>query len=78
MTLEVGQDPSRADGDGLYGAAYRARDLVAAHARLQRAGFDVSEVRDGRKPGTQVMTVRDAPCGVPTLLLRDPSRDTVS
>jgi hypothetical protein len=36
----------------------------------------VSEVRDGRKPGTRVFSVRDGTCGVPTLILRDPSRDS--
>ena len=33
-------------------------------------GFNVSEVRTGRKPGTKVFTVRDAPGGVPTLMLQ--------
>jgi len=75
VTVEVVHDQSLQAGDQLQGAAYRARDLDALHARLQAAGFDTSEVRAGRKPGTRVMTVRDAPCGVPTLLLRDPARD---
>lgn len=75
VTVEVVHDPSRVDSDALQGAAFRARDLDATHARLKAAGFNVSEVREGRKPGTKVMTVRDAPCGVPTLLLRDPARD---
>jgi catechol 2,3-dioxygenase-like lactoylglutathione lyase family enzyme len=75
VTVEIVQDANAQAGDKLQGAAYRARDLDALHARLQAASFDTSEVRDGRKPGTRVMTVRDAPCGVPTLLLRDPSRD---
>ncbi|HMI89845.1 MAG TPA: VOC family protein [Polyangiales bacterium] len=75
VTVEVVHDPSLHAGDQLQGAAYRARDLDAMHARLQTAGFDTSDVRDGRKPGTRVMTIRDAPCGVPTLLLRDPARD---
>jgi catechol 2,3-dioxygenase-like lactoylglutathione lyase family enzyme len=75
VTLEVVHDPSLTSGDILYGAAYRARDLDAAHVRLQRAGFDTSAPRDGRKPGTRVMTIRNAPAGVPTLMLRDPARD---
>jgi catechol 2,3-dioxygenase-like lactoylglutathione lyase family enzyme len=75
VTVEVVHDPNAQPNDQLQGAAYRARDLDAMHARLQRAGFNTSEVRDGRKPGTRVMTVRDAPCRVPTLLLRDPARD---
>jgi hypothetical protein len=44
-------------------------DPEAARARMAAAGFDVSEVRAGRKPGTHVFTVRDAPAGVPTLML---------
>ena len=44
-------------------------DVQAAHARLARQGFDVSDVRPGRKPGTHVCTVRGEPCGVATLLL---------
>ena len=36
---------------------------------MAAAGFDVSEVRTGRKPGTRVFTVRDAPGGTPTLML---------
>jgi hypothetical protein len=44
-------------------------DAEAARARLAQAGFDVSEVRAGRKPGTRVLTLRDGTCSVPTLLL---------
>ena len=41
------------------------------------AGFDVSELRSGRKPGTHVFTVRDAPGGVPTLMLSaEPARES--
>jgi len=29
-------------------------------------------VRPGRKPGTRVMSVHDAPLGIPTLLLESP------
>jgi catechol 2,3-dioxygenase-like lactoylglutathione lyase family enzyme len=75
VTLEVVHDPSLTSGDRLYGAANRARDLDAAHARLQRSGFDTSPPREGRKTGTRVMTVRNAPAGVATLMLRDPARD---
>ena len=74
VTLEVVQDRSLGDHDALYGLAFRARDLNAAHARITRAGVAVSEVRDGRKPGTQVCTVKSGTCNVPTLLLFDPAR----
>ena len=43
-----------------------------AHARPTRATRAATEVRDGRKPGTRVFTVRDGTCGVPTLVLEAP------
>ncbi len=55
--------------DSFGGLAWRVADPVAAQARIAAAGFNVSEVRAGRKPGTHVFTVRDAPAGVPTILM---------
>ncbi|HEY0648320.1 VOC family protein [Phenylobacterium sp.] len=55
--------------DRFGGLAWRVTDPDAAQARIAAAGFDVSEVRTGRKPGTRVFTVRDAPGGAPTLML---------
>ncbi len=55
--------------DRLSGLAWRIPDPDAAHARLAKAGFDVSEVRSGRKPGTRVFTVRSGVPGAPTLML---------
>ena len=60
-------DPSAADRFG--GLAWKVEDADAARRRLVAAGFDVSEVRMGNKPGTRVCTVRDAPAAVPTLIL---------
>jgi catechol 2,3-dioxygenase-like lactoylglutathione lyase family enzyme len=58
------------DGPDSYGGlAWRVADPDAAQAEIAAAGFDVSEVRTGRKPGTKVFTVRNAPAGVPTLML---------
>lgn len=51
------------------GLAWRVEEPDAARARIAAAGFDVSEVRTGRKPGTKVFTVRDAPGSVPTIML---------
>lgn len=75
VTVEVVHDPALGDSDAFYGVAYRVRDLAAAHARLRAAGLTVTEPRAGNKPGTHVFSVRDGTCGVPTLILRDPSRD---
>jgi len=56
--------------DSFGGLAWRVTDPEAAHAQMAAAGFDVSELRTGRKPGTKVFTVRDAPGGVPTLIIQ--------
>ena len=55
--------------DRLSGLAWRVIDPDAARARIAAAGFDVSEVRAGRKPGTKVFTVRAGVPGAPTLML---------
>jgi catechol 2,3-dioxygenase-like lactoylglutathione lyase family enzyme len=65
--MDGGPDP--AAPDRLWGLAYRIPDLDAGVRRVAAAGFDVSEVRAGRKPGTRVCTVRDGTAGVPTLLI---------
>ncbi|MFL5297763.1 MAG: VOC family protein [Phenylobacterium sp.] len=61
---------SLAGPDRFGGLAWRVTDPDAAQARIAAAGFDVSEVRSGRKPRTKVFTVRDAPGGTPTLMIQ--------
>jgi catechol 2,3-dioxygenase-like lactoylglutathione lyase family enzyme len=76
--FEVGASLKTPPSDGpdrFGGLAWRVDDPAAIHARLAAAGFDVSELRKGRKPGTQVFTVRHAPDGaslggVPTLMIQ--------
>ncbi|MGE0047056.1 MAG: VOC family protein [Hyphomonadaceae bacterium] len=53
--------------DALWGLSWRVSDAAAAQARLAGAGFAVSDVRKGRKPGTHVFTVRDGTSNVPTI-----------
>jgi catechol 2,3-dioxygenase-like lactoylglutathione lyase family enzyme len=65
--LDAAGDASEPDRFG--GLAWRVGDAEAARARLAAAGFDVSEVRAGAKPGTRVCTVRSRTRGVPTLLV---------
>jgi catechol 2,3-dioxygenase-like lactoylglutathione lyase family enzyme len=55
--------------DRLSGLAWRVADPDAAQARLAKAGFDVSEVRGGRKPGTRIFTIRSGVPGGPTVML---------
>lgn len=74
VTLEVVEDARCGEQDAFHGLAYRVREIEAAHARLSALGFALSEVKAGNKAGTRVFTVRDGTCGVPTLVLWDPSR----
>lgn len=51
------------------GLSWGVRDIEATRARLLAAGRNLSEVRKGRKPGSQVCTLRDGTSNVPTILL---------
>lgn len=72
-TIEVVQrldeetDPAKPDS--LWGVTWEVEDLHPTRDRLIAAGLDVSDIREGRKPGTQVMTVRNGTLNVPTLFL---------
>jgi hypothetical protein len=55
--------------DKLWGLSWRVDGIDATRARLVAAGIDISEVRQGRKPGTRVLSVRDGACGIHTLLV---------
>ena len=58
------------DGDDRFGGlAWRTTNAPAIRARLAEAGFDVSEVRAGRKPGSWVFTVRSGVVGAPALVI---------
>lgn len=77
LVVEIMHELAKGHSDGpdsAWGLSWRVPDADAAHARLAAAGFDVSPVRTGRKPGTRVLTVRDAPAGVPTLFVQPASR----
>lgn len=72
LVVEVVRRPvagGDANHDKLWGLSWRVDDIEAARDRLIAAGLDVSEVRNGRKPGTRIMTVRDGTCGIQTVLL---------
>ena len=72
VTVEVVEPLDREKApksERFWGVAWRVPDIAAAVARLAKAGLDVSEVRKGRKPGTEVATIRKPTNGVPTLLI---------
>ena len=65
--LGTASDPEAPDR--LWGLAWRVADADAARERLVAAGFPVTPVRSGNKPGTRVCTVERDTCGVPTLVI---------
>ena len=72
LVVEIAHDFKTGVSDGpdqLWGLSWRTPDIARANARLKAAGIDVSEVRDGRRPGSQVFTVRSHTAGVPTLVI---------
>ncbi|HEX5378275.1 MAG TPA: VOC family protein [Phenylobacterium sp.] len=64
------KEPVSDKPDSFGGLAWRARDADAAQARIASAGFDVSDVRTGRKPGTRVFTVRSGAPALPALIIQ--------
>ncbi len=74
--VPLGDGALPADGDDkIWGISYRVGDIRAAQTRLTAAGFDVSEVRKGHKPGTSVCTVRKETHGVATLVISQEADD---
>jgi catechol 2,3-dioxygenase-like lactoylglutathione lyase family enzyme len=72
LVVEIAHDLKKGVSDRpdhLWGLSWRTPDIAKANARLKAAGIDVSEPRDGRRPGSQVFTVKNHTEGVPTLVI---------
>jgi hypothetical protein len=69
MSIEVVASEKTPDTDRLWGLAFKSQDIEATQKRMREAGIEVSEVRDGRKPGTRVCTVKSHAGGVATLII---------
>ena len=73
LTIEIArrlaepEDASRPDT--FWGLTWAVKDIEAAHRRLSASGFDISEIRKGRKPGSRVFTIRNGTMNVPTLFI---------
>ena len=72
MSIEVIASEKAPEEDDLWGLAFKTASLDTTHQRLVNEGIDVSEIRDGRKPGTRVCTVKSHTLEVPTLLIEHP------
>ena len=55
--------------DHLWGIAFTTKDIQASHQRLMDNNVAVSPIRQGRKAGTRVCTVKSHNVNVPVLLL---------
>jgi len=72
LVVEIAHDLKKGvsdEPDQLWGLSWRVPDIGAAHSRLKAAGLEVTEPRDGRRPGSQVCTVKNGTGGVPTILI---------
>jgi catechol 2,3-dioxygenase-like lactoylglutathione lyase family enzyme len=72
LVVEVAHDLGKGVSDGpdeLWGLSWRTSDVAQAHKRLVAAGVEVSEPRAGRRPGTQVFTVKSHTANVPTIVI---------
>jgi catechol 2,3-dioxygenase-like lactoylglutathione lyase family enzyme len=72
LVIEVAHDLKAGvsgEPDKLWGLSWRVPDIARAHARVQVAGVEVSDIRTGRRPGTRLFTVRSHAAGVPTIMI---------
>lgn len=71
LTLEVIESaPDASGGNVFWGLAYQCQDLAALVRQLEARGVVVSGMRDGRKPGTRVATLKSHCLEIPTLLIQ--------
>lgn len=55
--------------DELWGLSWRTPDIALCNKRLKDAGVEVTEPRTGRRPGTEVFTVKSHTANVPTIVI---------
>ena len=70
MSIEVIVSDKAPDQDALWGLALKVADLEITRERLLKSGVGVSDIREGRKPGTRVCTAKSHTLEVPTLLIQ--------
>ncbi|MBI2737614.1 MAG: VOC family protein [Rhodospirillales bacterium] len=72
LVVEIAHDLKKGvsdEPDHLWGLSWRASDIAKVNARLKSAGVDVSPVRAGRRPDTEVFSVNSHTEGVPTIVI---------
>jgi catechol 2,3-dioxygenase-like lactoylglutathione lyase family enzyme len=77
VRVEIGHSLAKGisdEPDQFSGLAWRVDDAAAAQRRLQSSGVQTSEAKKGRRPGSQVLTVRSHTCNIPTIFLSETPR----
>ena len=72
LVVEIAHDLKKGvsdEPDQLWGLSWRTPDIARCHARLKKAGVEVTEPRDGRRTGSQVMSVTSHTANVPTIVI---------
>ena len=71
LELEVIESEGDAkSGNSFWGLAYQCQDLAGTIHTLGERGIAVSAMREGRKPGTLVATLKSHHLEIPTLLIQ--------
>ena len=71
-TIEViGKGNDKEPEDSLWGLAWVVKDIKTTYERLLAEGVELTEVIEGRKPNTLVVTVKSHTCKIPTLLIQN-------
>ena len=69
-TIEViAKDDEMPPEDSLWGLAWDVENIDKTYNRLIKEGFDLTPVKEGRKPNTLVSTVKSNTHNIPTLLI---------
>ena len=70
LTLEVIEsDRDSTAANFFWGIAFGCKDISQMSGILAQRGVALSDIRDGRKPGTRVATIKSHCLGIPTLLI---------
>jgi catechol 2,3-dioxygenase-like lactoylglutathione lyase family enzyme len=72
LVIEIAHDLKKGLSDApdqLWGLSWRTPDVGKANERLKKAGVEVTEPRNGRRPGTQVFSVLSHTANVPTIVI---------
>ena len=69
VTIEVIENDKIKGSADFYGIGWHTDDFRACYRSLIDKGFDLSEIRKGRKPGTLVSTLKNPMLGIPTILI---------